>query len=100
MIEQRFTISVSDEALEDLHRRLRATRWPDTVTDSGWTYGLDLEWMETIADYFLNQHPSGAQQRALYAYPPHLAVIDGFRIHYLHFRSKDPTAVPVVITHG
>jgi pimeloyl-ACP methyl ester carboxylesterase len=100
MTEQRFTISVSDEALEDLHRRLRATRWPDTVTDSGWTYGLDLEWMQSMVDYWLNRYDWGAQQRALNEYPHQLAVIDGFRIHYLHFRSKDPNAVPMVITHG
>jgi len=37
MKEQRFTISIPDEAIEDLHRRLRQTRWPDTVSDSGWT---------------------------------------------------------------
>jgi len=100
MTEQRFTISVPDEALEDLHRRLRQTRWPDTVSNSGWTYGLDVEWMESIADYWLNQYNWSAQQRALNEYPHYLAVIDGFRIHYLHFRSKDPNAVAVVLTHG
>jgi len=100
MTEQRFTISVPDEALEDLHRRLRQTRWPDTVSNSGWTYGLDVEWMQSIAGYWLNQYDWSAQQRALNEYPHYLAVIDGFRIHYLHFRSKDPNAVPVVLTHG
>jgi predicted DNA-binding transcriptional regulator YafY len=83
-----------------LHRRLRQTRWPDTVTDSGWTYGLDLDWMKSIADYWLNQYDWGAQQRALNEYPHYIAVIDGFRIHYLHFRSKHANAVPQVITHG
>src|SRR5262249_26675192 len=53
MTEQQFAISVADEAIDDLHRRLRQTRWPDTVTGSGWTYGLDLDWMESIADYWL-----------------------------------------------
>ena len=100
MTEQRFAISVSGEALDDLHRRLRATRWPDTVTDSGWTYGLDLEWMRSLTDYWLNQYDWVAQQRALNKYPHYLAEIEGFRIHYLHFRSKNSNAVPLVITHG
>lgn len=100
MTEQRFTISVTEEVIDDLHRRLHQTRWPDTVTDSGWTYGLDLDWMESIADYWLNQYDWRAQQRSLNEYPHHVAVIDGFRIHYLHFRSKHPNAVPLVITHG
>jgi pimeloyl-ACP methyl ester carboxylesterase len=100
MPEQRFTISVTDEAIDDLHRRVRQTRWPDTVTDSGWTYGLDLDWMKSIADYWLNQYDWRAQERRLNAYPHYIANIDGFRIHYLHFRSEHPRAVPLVITHG
>jgi pimeloyl-ACP methyl ester carboxylesterase len=100
MTEQRFTISVPDEAIDDLHRRLRQTRWPDTVTGSGWTYGLDLAWMKSIADYWLNQYDWRAQQRALNEHPHYVAVIDGFRIHYLHFRSTHPNAVPLIITHG
>ncbi len=100
MQEQRLVISVPDEAIDDLHRRLRQTRWPDTVTGSGWTYGLDVDWMKSLADYWLNQYDWRAQQRALNEYPHYVAVIDGFRIHYLHFRSKHPHAVPLVITHG
>ena len=100
MKEQRFTISVSDEAIDDLQRRLRQTRWPDTVAGSGWTYGLDLDWMKSLADYWLHQYDWRAQQRALNEYPHYIAVIDGFRIHYLHFPSKHPGAVPLVITHG
>jgi pimeloyl-ACP methyl ester carboxylesterase len=100
MTEQRFTISVTDEAIDDLHRRLRQTRWPDTVPGSKWTYGLDLDWMQSIADYWLNQYDWRAQQCALNQYPHYIAEIDGFRIHYLHFRSQHPSAVPLVITHG
>ena len=100
MAEQRFTISVSDEAIDDLRRRLRQTRWPDTVTDSGWTYGLDLDWMKSIADYWVNQFDWRAQERTLNAFPHYVADIGGLRVHYLHFRSRHPHAVPLVITHG
>jgi pimeloyl-ACP methyl ester carboxylesterase len=100
MTEQRFTIAVRDEAIEDLRRRLRQTRWPDTVTDSGWTYGLDLDWMKSIADYWLNQYDWRAQERVLNGYPHCITEIDGSRIHYLHFRSKHLNAVPLIITHG
>jgi pimeloyl-ACP methyl ester carboxylesterase len=100
MTGQPFTISVPDDAIDDLHQRLRHTRWPDTVTDSGWTYGLDLDWMRSIVDYWLHQYDWRAQQRTLNELPHHVATIDGFRIHYLHFRSQHPNAVPLVITHG
>src|SRR5436189_5658802 len=75
LAEQRFTISVSDEAIDDLRRRLRETRWPDTVTGSGWTYGLDLDWMKSIADYWLNQFDWRAQERTLNAFPERVADI-------------------------
>src|SRR5215831_5093910 len=100
MTEQRFTISVPDKAIDDLHRRLRQTRWPDTVTDSGWTYGLDLNWMKSMADYWLNHYDWRAQERALNAYPHYSVEIDSFRIHYMHSRSKYPNAMPLIITHG
>lgn len=100
MTEQPFTISVSDEAIDDLHRRLRQTRWPDTVTGSGWTYGMDLDWMMSIADYWANEYDWRAEERALNEYPHFIGVVDGFRIHYLHFRSTHPNAVPLVLTHG
>src|SRR5262245_42309488 len=100
MTEQRFTISVPDEAIDDLRQRLRQTRWPDTVTGSGWTYGLDLAWMKSVADYWLNQYDWRTEERGLNEYPHYVAVIDEFRIHYLHFRSKHANAVPLIITHG
>lgn len=100
MNEQPFTISVPEEAIDDLHRRLRHTRWPDAVVDSGWTYGLDLDWMRSLADYWLREYDWRAEARTLNEYPHYVATIDGCQIHYLHFRSKHPNAVPLVITHG
>jgi pimeloyl-ACP methyl ester carboxylesterase len=100
MMEQRFTVSVPDEALEDLRRRLRLARWPDAVRDSGWTYGLEIAWMKSLADDWLNRYDWRAQERGLNQYPHYRAVIDGVGIHYVHFRSQDPHAVPLIITHG
>jgi len=100
MTEQRFTISVPEQAINDLHQRLKRTRWPDTVTGSAWTYGLDLDWMKSIADHWLTAYDWRAAERALNAHPHYIAEIDGLRIHYLHFRSRHAHAVPLVITHG
>ena len=87
MNERPFTISVPDEAVDDLRRRLRQTRWPDTVAGSGWAHGVDVDWMKSMADYWLNRYDWPAQERALNEHPHWIAEIDGFRIHYLHFRS-------------
>jgi pimeloyl-ACP methyl ester carboxylesterase len=98
--ERRFTISIPDGAIEDLRRRLRQARWPDAVAGSGWSYGLGLDWMRSLVEYWLNGYDWRTQERALNELPHHLAEVDGYRIHYLHFRSPHPRAVPLVITHG
>jgi epoxide hydrolase len=100
MTESPFRISIPDAAIDDLHQRLRQTRWPDTVIDSGWTYGVDLDWMKSIADYWLNRYDWRARERELNEYPHYTAMVDGFQIHYLHLRSKHPNAMPLIITHG
>jgi pimeloyl-ACP methyl ester carboxylesterase len=100
MTEQRFRILVPDQAIDDLHLRLQRTRWPDTVTGSAWTYGLDLDWMKSLAEYWLNTYDWRAEERALNMHPHFIAEVDGIRIHYLHFRSTHAHAVPLVITHG
>jgi pimeloyl-ACP methyl ester carboxylesterase len=100
MTGQPFTIAISDDRIDDLRRRLHQTRWPDTVTGSGWTYGVDLASMQSLADHWLHSYSWRDHERALNAYPHHLTVIDGLRIHYLHFRSAHPEAVPILITHG
>jgi hypothetical protein len=64
MAQQQFRISVPDETIDDLQRRLRQTRWPDTVASSGWTYGLDLEWMKTQADDWRTRYDWRAHERA------------------------------------
>jgi pimeloyl-ACP methyl ester carboxylesterase len=100
MTEQPFTISVPEQAIDDLRRRLERTRWPDTVAGSGWTYGLDLAWMRSLVNYWLTTYDWRAEERALNNYPHFTAEIDGFRVHYLHFRSPHPRAVPLITTHG
>src|SRR5271166_6867074 len=54
MTIQSFRIGVSDAALCDLKQRLAHTRWPDTIPGSGWTYGLDLDYMRQLRDYWIN----------------------------------------------
>lgn len=100
MKEQLFTISIPDQAIEDLRQRIRQSRWPDTVNRSGWEYGVDLNWMQSLADHWLNWYDWRAQERELNKHPHYIAEIDGFRVHYLHFRSKHKNAIPLILTHG
>ena len=81
MTEQRFRILVPEQAIDDLHQRLERTRWPDTVTGSAWTYGLDLDWMKSIVEYWRETYDWRAQERALNTYPHYIAEIATARHH-------------------
>jgi pimeloyl-ACP methyl ester carboxylesterase len=95
-----FRIAVPDEALKDLHRRLAATQWPEreTVTDA--TQGVQLATMQKLARYWAADYDWRKAEVTLNSYPQFLTQIDGLDIHFIHVRSKQPNALPVIITHG
>jgi len=93
-----FHFHASDEELEDLKRRIRATRWPERENDP--TQGVSLATMRKLADYWANRHDWRRAETQLFAYPHFVTDIDGIDIHFIHVRSKHPDALPMVITHG
>ncbi|MFC5186909.1 epoxide hydrolase family protein [Actinomadura harenae] len=95
-----FSIDISDADLEDLHRRLAATRWPDELPGVGWTYGIPTAYVRELADYWRTGFDWRTQEAALNRYPQFLADIDGQRMHFLHIRSAEPDALPLVLVHG
>ena len=97
---QKFTIHVPDSTLEDLTRRLDASRWPDEVENSGWEYGSNLAYMKSLADYWRNAYDWRRQEAALNALPQYRIALDGFHIHFVHVRGKGPAPLPLIITHG
>lgn len=95
-----FKISISQEVLDDLHDRLKRTRWPDQVEDSGWRYGANLAYMKELADYWLNEFDWRAQEKRINSFANYCAVIDDLDIHFIHERGKGPKPMPVLISHG
>ncbi len=95
-----FTISVSDEQLDDLDRRLRHTRWPDSLPDMEWTDGADLTFLRRLTQYWLTGFDWRAQEARLNAFPQFVADLDGVGIHFIHHRGTGPDPYPLVITHG
>src|SRR5947199_3686649 len=100
MTIEQFKINVPDSALEDLHRRLDATRWPDELENVDWDMGSDLGFMKSLADYWRNNYDWRQQEALLNQLPQFRASIDGFHIHFVHVRSKAPKPMPLIITHG
>ena len=95
-----FSIQIPDEALQDLRFRLERTRWPDQVHGLGWADGVNLAYMQELADYWQSTFDWRKQEARLNALPQFRAEIDGFGLHFVHLRSKTHSAIPLILTHG
>ncbi|WP_187369604.1 epoxide hydrolase family protein [Fodinicola acaciae] len=95
-----FRIEISDAAIQDLHDRLDRTRWPDELPDVGWSYGTPLAYLKELAAYWRNDFDWRAAEATLNAYDQFTTTIDGTNVHFLHVRSAEPTARPLLVTHG
>jgi pimeloyl-ACP methyl ester carboxylesterase len=95
-----FRFTASDEALADLRRRIGATNWPDRETVTDTTQGVQLATMQKLARYWEKEYDWRKAEAKLNAYPQFITNIDGLDIHFIHVRSKQSNALPVIITHG
>jgi len=95
-----FEFHAPDHALDDLQRRIAATRWPDqeTVTDA--SQGVQLATMRALAAYWQTGYNWRGLEARLNALPQFVTEIDGVDIHFIHVRSKHKNALPIIITHG
>jgi pimeloyl-ACP methyl ester carboxylesterase len=93
-----FNVDVPDEALEDLRRRIEATRWPDREVDP--SQGVQLETIQALADYWANDYDWRKFEEGFAALPHFVTEIDGVDIHFIHARSEREDALPLIVTHG
>ncbi len=99
---QEFKIKITDAELDDLYRRLDATRWPDPAPDTraDFSRGVPLPYLQELAHYWRHDYNWRAQEARLNEIPQFSTEIDGQRIHYLHVRSSEADALPLLIAHG
>ena len=97
---ERFTIDVSQEALDDLAVRLAGTRWPDEISGAGWDYGTNVGYLRELVEYWQTEYDWRAQERALNEFEHFRAGVDGLGIHFIHARGKGPEPFPLIISHG
>ncbi|MBK9610356.1 epoxide hydrolase family protein [Candidatus Amarobacter glycogenicus] len=95
-----FKIHATNVELDDLRRRLRATRWPDRETVDDWTQGIPLSYVQEVCAYWAEKYDWRATEERLNAFPQFKTEIDGVDIHFLHVRSPEPNAMPLIVTHG
>lgn len=96
----RFDIAVTDAQIEDLHRRLDFTRWPERETVNDWSQGAPLGKVRQLCDYWRNSYDWRRLEAKLNALGNFRTIIDGLPIHFLHVRSSNPNALPLLMTHG
>src|SRR3712207_6273856 len=95
-----FHVEVSDEALEDLRRRIAATRWPSRELVEDRSQGVQLSTMQALARYWTTDYDMRRVEARLNALPQFTTEIDGVDIHFIHVRSRHPDALPLIMTHG
>ncbi len=95
-----FQIEISDAQLDDLRDRLARTRWPAELADVGWSRGVPLGYLQQLAAYWRTGYDWRSQEAQLNEVPQFTTEIDGQNVHFLHIRSPEPDALPLIITHG
>jgi epoxide hydrolase len=95
-----FRVNILQEELDDLQERLARTRWTDELPDVGWDYGVSLDYVKGLVEYWRSGYDWRAWEARLNEYPQFTTTIDGQNIHFLHVRSSEPGATPLILTHG
>jgi pimeloyl-ACP methyl ester carboxylesterase len=95
-----FRVSVPEEDLVELRRRIATTRWPDPETVGDRSQGVQLAKLQELVRYWTDGYDWRKAEAKLNALPQFVTKIDGLDIHFLHVRSQHPDALPLVMTHG
>jgi pimeloyl-ACP methyl ester carboxylesterase len=95
-----FQVDFSDEQIDDLRRRIAATRWPTKELVADRSQGVQLAATQALAKYWLEEYDFGRIEARLNALPQFVTEIDGVDIHFIHVRSQNENALPLIITHG
>ena len=95
-----FRIDVPQEALDELRRRIQATRWPSKELVPDRSQGVQLATMEKLARFWTTEYEWRTAEAKLNALPQFKTEIDGLDIHFIHVKSKHEDALPLIMTHG
>ncbi|OXM61615.1 epoxide hydrolase family protein [Amycolatopsis vastitatis] len=95
-----FTIDVPQQELDDLRDRLARTRWTTDLPGAGWSRGVPASYLKELAEYWRDGYDWRVHERELNKFPQFVTEIDGQDIHFLHVRSPEPDALPLILIHG
>jgi pimeloyl-ACP methyl ester carboxylesterase len=95
-----FQVEIPDEQIDDLRRRIAATRWPSKELVEDRSQGVQLATMQALADYWTKEYDWRKAEAKLNALPQFTTEIDGIEIHFIHVKSEHEDALPLIMTHG
>ncbi|MEU4219493.1 epoxide hydrolase family protein [Actinoplanes sp. NPDC026623] len=95
-----FRVEFPQSDLDDLKRRIDSTRWPDEMPGVGWDRGVPLGYLKELAGYWRTEFNWRAVEARLNEFPQYLTEIDGTSVHFMHIRSPEAGALPLILTHG
>src|SRR5436305_4787730 len=95
-----FSIDIADEQIDDLRRRIAATRWPSKELVQDRSQGVQLATIQELARYWAEDYDFGRIEVRLNALPQFTTEIDGVDVHFIHVRSEHEDALPLIMTHG
>jgi epoxide hydrolase len=95
-----YRVEIAQADLDDLEARLTRVRWPDELPGVEWGYGVPLEYVRELVDYWRTSFDWRAHEARLNGYPQFTTTIDSQQVHFIHARSPEPGALPLICTHG
>src|SRR4051795_969335 len=95
-----FRVEFSEERIDDLRRRIAATRWPSKELVDERSQGVQLAAAQALARYWLDEYDFGRVEGRLNDLPQFVTEIDGVEIHFIHVTSAHENALPLIMTHG
>ena len=95
-----FEISIPDAQIDDLTQRLRNTRWADPETVDDWSQGIPQAYIKEVCEYWAEKYDWRDREARLNRFPQFKTEIDGVEIHFIHVKSPEPNALPLIMTHG
>src|SRR5580693_6756780 len=95
-----YRISIPQADIDDLRERLARTRWAGDLPGTGWNRGVPTAYLRELATYWAQAYDWRVQEAALNSYPQFITTVDGAALHFMHVRSAEPGATPLMLLHG
>ena len=95
-----FRVEIPDAAIKRIVRRVRETHFPDRLPGNDWRYGVDWEYMRTLAEFWTTRFDWRKAEGNLNRYPQFVTRVENYDIHFYYLKGRGPKPIPLILTHG